>query len=389
MIATLGRYEIVAQLGRGAMGVVYRARDPLLQREVAIKTILMPADADERAEYEARFQQEARAAAGLNHPGIVTIHDIGRADDVLYMAMELVDGHELRDALAGGHALPVPQAVEIAAQLAEALAFAHGRGIVHRDIKPANVMLLRDGRAKIMDFGIARIAASDVKTQTGVLMGSPKYMSPEQVQGRGADPRSDLFSLGVVLYEMLVGAPPFSGEDVGALMYNVAHATPPAPSAVNAAVPRMVDLIVARALEKAPERRYAGAAEMAADLRACLPALRDAGVRTGAAARLDATVRLDATTLRPGAALAGDATLPLRPAAIPGAHGLARGFDSAAAIERLGRHIADGRADGFAARASARAARRAARAALSPRQRLGVAAAVTMMSVVAALIAFR
>jgi serine/threonine-protein kinase len=375
VIAALGRYEIAAQLGRGAMGVVYRARDPLLGREVAVKTILLPADEAERAEYEARFQQEARAAAALNHPGIVTIHDIGRADGVLYMAMEYVEGHELRDALAGGQGLPVPQAVAIAAQLADALGYAHARGIVHRDVKPANVMILRDGRAKIMDFGIARIAASDVKTQTGVLMGSPKYMSPEQVQGRPADARSDLFSLGVVLHEMLCGAPPFTGDDVSMLMYNVAHADPPPPSAVNAAVPRMLDLIVARALAKSPEQRYADAAQMAADLRACAPAPpRDAGT-TGA------TVALAATTLRPGAVMAGDRTLPLRPAATAGAQGLARGFDAAAALRRLEARIADGAGDA--------GPRARGRPPLSAGDRVIAAVAITMCAVLAMLIAFR
>jgi serine/threonine-protein kinase len=377
LIAALGRYEIVAQIGRGAMGVVYRARDPLLGREVAVKTILLPADDAERAEYEARFQQEARAAAALNHPGIVTIHDIGRADGVLYMAMEYVEGHELRDALAGGQALPVPRAVEIAAQLADALGYAHARGIVHRDVKPANVMILRDGRAKIMDFGIARIAASDVKTQTGVLMGSPKYMSPEQVQGRPADARSDLFALGVVLHEMLCGAPPFTGDDVSTLMYNVAHADSPPPSAVNPAVPSMLDLVVARALSKSPERRYADAAQMAADLRACLLS------SSHSAAPPDATVALAATTLRPGAAAASDRTLPLRPATVPAARGLARRFDADAALRRLEARIAD-RGREAAARSSP-----APRTPLAARERLFVAAAITISAMLAVILAFR
>jgi serine/threonine-protein kinase len=236
-------------------------------------------------------------------------------------------------------------------------------------------MILRDGRAKIMDFGIARIAASDVKTQTGVLMGSPKYMSPEQVQGRPADARSDLFSLGVVLHEMLCGAPPFTGDDVSMLMYNVAHADPPPPSAVNAAVPRMLDLIVARALAKSPEQRYSDAAQMAADLRACAQAPpRDAGTTA-------ATVALAATTLRPGAAMADDRTLPLRPPATAGAQGLARGFDGAAALRRLEARIAGGGGD---AQPRARG-----RPPLSAGDRVIAAVAITISAVLAALIAFR
>jgi serine/threonine-protein kinase len=268
-IRKLGRYEIQGELGRGAMGVVYKAIDYKLNRTVAIKTIGMSLDQAERAEYEARFYQEAKAAGSLNHPNIVTIYDIGDSNNVAYMAMELIDGSELRALLAGGCALPVVQAIDIAAQVADGLAFAHGRGIVHRDIKPANIMVLRDGPVKIMDFGIARMRTAEVQTQTGKLIGSPKYMAPEQVIGKRADQRADIFSLGVILYEMLVGAAPFSGDSVNALMYQTVNFLPPAPGAINRDVPEMLDYIVAKMLAKKLEERYADAKTLAADLREC------------------------------------------------------------------------------------------------------------------------
>src|SRR5438477_823213 len=215
---SLGRYRILGEIGRGAMGIVYRSRDTVLDRVVAIKTVLVGIGSEDRAGYFARFRQEAKALAGLNHPNIITVYDFGDTGEVAYMAMELLEGRELKDILAGSR-LPLHEAVEIAAQVAEGLAFAHARGIVHRDIKPGNIMVLEGNRAKIMDFGIARVRTSDVKTQAGTMLGSPKYMSPEQVVGRGLDHRTDLFSLGVVLHEMLAGVPPFAGEDVPQLMY--------------------------------------------------------------------------------------------------------------------------------------------------------------------------
>jgi len=196
----LGRYEILSELGQGAMGVVYKARDPVLDRVVAIKTINLTLPKDELAEYEARFYQEARAAGGLNHPNIVTIYDIGKSDRVAYMAMELLEGEELRSILSSHEPLPISEALDIGAQVAEGLAYAHERQIVHRDIKPANIMVVRDGLVKITDFGIARMRTNEVKTMTGMILGSPKYMSPEQVAGKRADHRSDLFSLGVLFY---------------------------------------------------------------------------------------------------------------------------------------------------------------------------------------------
>ena len=265
----LGRYTIQSELGRGAMGVVYKAHDSVLERIVAVKTVNMALERDDADKYEARFYQEARAAAGLNHPNIVTVHDVGKAGDVVFMAMEYIEGVELRSLTGEGRPLRLPQALSIAAQVAEGLAYAHGHGVVHRDIKPANIMVVANGPVKITDFGIARRRSSADLTQTGMMLGSPKYMSPEQVIGKRADHRSDIFSLGVILYEMLTGAAPFNGENVTALMYQIVNFVPPPPSHVNAELPQLLDYITAKMLAKQVEERYQDAAEVAKDLREC------------------------------------------------------------------------------------------------------------------------
>jgi serine/threonine protein kinase len=322
----LGRYRIVGEIGRGAMGIVYKGEDTVLERVVAIKTVLVRVGSEDKEGYLARFRQEAKALAGLNHPAIITVYDFGDTGDVAYMAMELLEGRELRDLLAQAR-LPLHEAVEIAAQVAEGLAFAHARGIVHRDIKPGNIMVLADHRAKIMDFGIARVRVSDVKTQAGTMLGSPKYMSPEQIVGRDLDHRTDVFSLGVVLHEMLAGVPPFAGEDVHQLMYSVCNTRALPPSRLNPAVPPVLDLMVAKALEKDVQARYASAADLAADLRAFLEGR--AAAATPAPAVHDDVFVVEAT--RP------EATAPLAPAAISDGLGLSvsRGFDSRRAIARL------------------------------------------------------
>jgi serine/threonine protein kinase len=229
----LGRYLIQSELGRGAMGVVYKATDSVLERTVAIKTVNMSLERDGADRFEARFYQEARAAGGLNHPNIVTVYDVGKAGDVAYIAMEFIEGVELRTLIGEGKPMPVAEAVSIAAQVADGLSYAHQHGVVHRDIKPANIMVTPGSPVKITDFGIARMRASGELTQTGMMLGSPKYMSPEQVIGKRADHRSDVFSLGVILYEMLTGTTPFNGDNVTALMYQIVNFAPPAPSAVN------------------------------------------------------------------------------------------------------------------------------------------------------------
>jgi len=350
-LATLGRYEIMSELGRGAMGVVYKARDPLLDRLVAIKTVNMALEEDGVSFYEARFQQEARAAGGLNHPNIVTIHDIGKSGDTAYMSMEFLDGVELRTLLTPGKAMEIARAVAIAAQVADGLAYAHARGVVHRDIKPPNIMVLAHGAIKITDFGIARMRSSQVQTQTGTALGSPKYMSPEQVLGKRAEQQSDIFSLGIILYEMLTGTAPFAGETLAALMYQTLNVAPPAPSAVNAAVPEVLDAIVAKALAKTIEERYQGAADLARDLRACerelsgtaaaapsrtgplptfsghaQPAAVDSGARTAVLSQPAVHTR-QADGTAPAVEVVSATDLPT--------HGVARNFDSTEGTQRL------------------------------------------------------
>jgi len=333
----LGRYEVLAELGKGAMGVVYRANDPLLSRTVAIKTVIMSDDPKELAEYEARFNQEAKAAGGLNHPNIVTIYDIGKSGNVAYMAMELLEGSELRASMSNGRPIESARAVEIAAQVAEGLAYAHQHGVVHRDVKPANIMILRSGPAKITDFGIARMRQAEVKTQTGIMMGSPRYMSPEQVAGKRAEPRSDIFSLGVILYEMLTGKPAFTGEDVTSVMFQILNVVPPPPSSVNPGVPAVLDFIVAKALAKTAEERYQDAGEFAHDLRDCAKqvaatAQTSAIERTAPRAKLDTEAAQALARSLPGEQRADTVGTVSEPAP---ALGLSKAFNSLDATMKL------------------------------------------------------
>lgn len=267
MITVLGRYKIVSEIGQGAMGTVYKAVDPIIDRTVAIKTINLNLSKQELEEYEARFQQEIKAAGRLNHPNIVTIYDVGKTESVAYMAMEFLEGKELKDIIASGQLPPTEQVVDIIAQVADGLWFAHQQDIVHRDVKPSNIMVLKGGIAKITDFGIARLPNSAVKTMTGLILGSPRYMSPEQVIGKSLDTRTDIFSLGVVLYEALTGQAPFDGDNVNAIMYATVNTAPPPPSTHNRHVPAMLDLIVAKAMAKAVDDRYQSVKEFADDLR--------------------------------------------------------------------------------------------------------------------------
>jgi eukaryotic-like serine/threonine-protein kinase len=266
MIETLGRYKILSVIGQGAMGVVYKAVDPVIDRVVAIKTINLNLSSDEIAEYEARFQQEIKAAGRLNHPNIVTIFDVGKTETVAYMAMELLDGRELKDILVATGCPAVTDTVDWIGQIASGLAAAHDNDIIHRDVKPSNIMIVKGGYAKITDFGIARMTASAVKTMTGLILGSPRYMSPEQVIGKNLDHRTDIFSLGVVLYEALTAKPPFDGDNVNAIMYATVNHIPDAPSSINATVPQMLDLIVAKSLAKSADERYQNMRDLVHDL---------------------------------------------------------------------------------------------------------------------------
>ena len=342
----LGRYVIQSELGRGAMGVVYKATDTVLERTVAVKTVNMALERDGAERYEARFYQEARAAGGLNHPNIVTVYDVGKAGDVAYMAMEFIEGVELRTLLGEGRRLPVSQAISIAAQVAEGLGYAHQHGVVHREIKPANIMVTPATPVKITDFGIARMRASGDLTQTGMMLGSPKYMSPEQVIGKRADHRSDLFSLGVILYEMLTGATPFNGDNVTALMYQIVNFAPPAPSTVNASVPELLDYIVAKMLAKALEERYQSAQDLAGDLRECerqlaattpaatLPPRPAAALASGMQPELVNT-HVKTVVLAQTVNRTREADRAPEEASTPLARGLAHSFDSLEATQRL------------------------------------------------------
>jgi len=333
-IRKIGRYKIVSELGRGAMGVVYKAEDPNLDRTVALKTIHLEKDAEGGADYRKRFMLEAKAAGKLTHANIVTVHDFGEVDGIAYLAMELLEGTDLRKRVQQAP-LPPIEAVEISGQVAEGLAFAHHRGIVHRDIKPANIMLLERGPAKIMDFGLARMRLADHKTSTGIVLGTPRYMSPEQISGQPVDHRSDLFSLGIVLWEMLTGRRLFSGTEMAQVSHSITYDEHEPPTRVNPDLPAMLDFVVARALKKDAAVRYQDADEMAADLHACLAELR-AREEKPVEGESTKTLKLgeaEPTVGAPAAAtIAVDTRLPF-----------SRHFDSSAALRRLAKSSHTGR----------------------------------------------
>ncbi len=265
----LGRYEVLKELGKGAMGIVYLGKDPKINREVAIKTLRFEDefDAEDQKAMKERFFREAESAGRLVHPNIVTIYDAGDDGDISYIAMELLAGTDLKDFSTKGKLLPTGEVMETLAKVADALDYAHSQGVVHRDIKPANIMRLNDGRIKVADFGIARIT-SQSKTATGTVMGTPSYMAPEQLAGKKVDGRADLFSLGVTLYELLTGEKPFTGESVATLMFRIANEPHPQISTARADLPPGVQAIIDKALQKDPDQRYQRGAEFARDLRA-------------------------------------------------------------------------------------------------------------------------
>ena len=270
----LGRYRVLKELGRGAMGLVYLGKDPTIQRFVAIKTMRLDhIDQDDKLqEIKARFFREAESTGRLSHPNIVTIYDAGEEDELGYIAMELIEGTPLSQSARKPNLMPVNEVLLTIATVADALDYAHQQGVVHRDIKPANIMLTKDRVVKVMDFGIAKMASSR-KTQTNIVMGTPTYMSPEQIAGKKVDGRSDIFSLGIVLFELLTGQLPFTADNLSAVLFSIAHHPHPAIQPLRPDLPPMVQEIVNRALQKELPHRYRRADEFANELRACLQSL--------------------------------------------------------------------------------------------------------------------
>jgi serine/threonine protein kinase len=264
-----GRYEVMAELGRGAMGVVYQARDPQIDRLVAVKSVsLWGQEPEAEKEFRLRFMHEAQAAGRLHHPGIVAIFDVGEnpATHDPYIVLEYVAGEPLNRILARERKLPLEKALQLAEEIAEALEYAHCQGVIHRDIKPGNILVTKDGSAKIADFGIAKLNLAHF-TLPGKVLGTPAYMAPEQLAGEGVDGRSDLFSLGVILYAMVTGHSPFQGDSATTVCFKVANREPVAASALDLTVPGELDDIIARAMAKDPAQRYQHGAEFAEDLR--------------------------------------------------------------------------------------------------------------------------
>ena len=264
-----GRYEIVNELGRGTMGVVYKAHDPQIDRVVALKVLRQ--DRVSSQDFVLRFLKEAKAIGRISHPSIVTVYDVGQDHGTIYIAMEFLEGRPLNEVIKG-MILPVDQTVEMCTQVAEALGYAHSRGIIHRDIKPSNIILTPDNRIKLTDFGIARIEDTDAaqQTQAGDILGTPVYMAPEQVMGQQADGRTDLYALGVIVYEMVVGKRPFGGGNIAAIFRSITHESPQDPMDAGSFDNRELADLIMKSLSKDPANRFQTGQEMAAALRSCL-----------------------------------------------------------------------------------------------------------------------
>ena len=274
-LKTLGRYNIERTIGKGAMGVVYEGLDPRLGRRVAIKTILKShLDEDTAKDYSMRFVREAQAVARLNHPNIVQVYDFGEEGDIAYLVMELIKGKELKTFFDANECFDLKEAVRIMCELCDALDFAHNAGIIHRDIKPANVMLDAQARTKLTDFGVARVQDSDKtsveRTQAGTMVGTPAYMSPEQITGGQLDKRTDVFSAGIILYQFLAGEKPFTGSGAWTIAKKIIQEEPPLPSSLNNAVTPLFDAVVNRALAKNPDQRFQSARDLSVALKRAL-----------------------------------------------------------------------------------------------------------------------
>ena len=262
-----GRYQVVRELGRGSMGVVYEGFDPVIGRKVAIKTMLTEGlTSQEFQEFRARFQREARAAGVLSHPNIVSVFDYGEDSGILYLIMEYLEGKSLEKLVEGQNILPIETIIPMYGQVCNALDHAHQNGIVHRDIKPANIMVLGNGLVKVTDFGIAKMVSMGM-TQAGQVLGTPNYMSPEQVKGRQIDGRSDIFSLGIILYDLVTGEMPFGGENITTIIYKIINENPIPPRELDATIHPGLSYVICKALAKSPEERYQTCRELADDLK--------------------------------------------------------------------------------------------------------------------------
>ncbi len=303
---TIGKYRIVRPLGKGAMGMVYEGFDPVIERRVAIKTILAEyLEAAEMQEAQARFKREAQASGRLQHPGIVGVYEYGEDDGMAFIVMEYVDGQELKSFFRDGRRFELIDIFEIMKQLLGALDYSHKQGVVHRDIKPANLMILPGPKVKVMDFGIARLESSSL-TQVGTVVGTPTHMAPEQLMGIPADGRADLWSSGVILYELLTGTNPFLAETPATVMHRVLQVTPDPPSSMNPALPPGFDGVIARALAKKADERFPGAKEFQMAL---LQALQGKPV-SGAPAKFDPGRTLSPSEARKVEATRGRASPP-------------------------------------------------------------------------------
>ena len=300
VLKRFGRYEIVAELGRGAMGVVYKARDPQIDRIVAVKTVSMWGQEQEaETEFRMRFMNEAQAAGRLHHAGIVSIFDVGENSEnkEAYIVLEYVSGESLNKILAREKKLTLPRALQLAEEIAVALDYAHAQGVVHRDIKPGNILVTEEGHAKIADFGIAKLNLAHF-TLPGRVMGTPAYMAPEQLSGEGVDGRSDLFSLGVILYAMVTGHSPFQGNSATTVCFKVANREPVAASAFDLMLPPELDEVISRAMAKDPDQRYQTGSEFAEDIRQLQQVFEVSSTTTSLRAVMATGTRATATQTR-------------------------------------------------------------------------------------------
>jgi serine/threonine protein kinase len=270
MLEQIGKYKILEKIGQGAMGEVYKAHDPILNRFVAVKTISGDLGSDDQL--RKRFQREAQSAARLNHPNIITVYDYGEEQGKIYMAMELLDGADLKQAIARRAEMSLDEKLSIVDQIAEGLAFAHAHDVVHRDLKPANIHLLGNGQVKIMDFGLARLGGSEM-TRTGMVMGTPHYMSPEQVRGERADAKSDVFALGCVFYELITYRKPFDADSMHSVLFKVMQEEPAPVIQVTPGTPAVLSQVIERAMAKHPSQRFANAGEFRSALHRAMQAV--------------------------------------------------------------------------------------------------------------------